>query len=236
MNIAVSHKLVSILAVMTSAFLIMNTSAPTAGATVISSSNCVPPIGSQYSASQVAGFHQGWPVGAGTITFSNSIHNQFSGCTTPNAATPGALTIDTFSSTLSGTLIDLGGVSHSITVPDTMVTVQLIFTGMQGQTQLFDTTITQFDVSGGNLPAGVMLRQSLSKPTLGKTTITPIGNQFQISSFFDVFTDLSIDGGTTWIPSTIGGHVEVVPEPLTTWMIGVGAGTLIALARRRRNQ
>ena len=27
------------------------------------------------------------------------------------------------------------------------------------------------------------------------------GNQFQVASFFDVFTELSLDGGNTWTPS-----------------------------------
>ena len=63
----------------------------------------------------------------------------------------------------------------------------------------------------GGLPSGALIRESPTLPSTGGHTIvdTP---PFQITSFFDVFTELSIDGGATWIPAT--GPVHIVnPEP-----------------------
>jgi hypothetical protein len=61
-----------------------------------------------------------------------------------------------------------------------------------------------------------MIRESPTLPSLGQTRITNIGGgMYHIDSFFDVFTELSLDGGATWIPNTGGPtHVDLfVPEP-----------------------
>ncbi len=80
----------------------------------------------------------------------------------------------------------------------------------------FDTEMLQLDLSGGSLPAGVQLRESPTQPSLGQTTITGLGGgNFHIDSFFDIFTELSIDGGATWTPSTGPGHTTVTPQTVT---------------------
>ncbi len=58
------------------------------------------------------------------------------------------------------------------------------------------------------------VRESLTLPSTGVTTITDIGGgMYHIDSFFDVFTELSIDGGQTWIPQSDGpSRVNLVPE------------------------
>ena len=57
------------------------------------------------------------------------------------------------------------------------------------------------------------------------------GGQFQIASFFDVFTELSIDGGLNWINSDGSTRMTLVPEPATLLLL---AGGLIGLAVSRR--
>ncbi|HEY6194715.1 MAG TPA: hypothetical protein VI504_06690 [Candidatus Eisenbacteria bacterium] len=67
----------------------------------------------------------------------------------------------------------------------------------------FDTEMVQLDISGGTLPAGMMLRESPTIASTGKTTDTSLGGgQFKIDSFFDVFVELSTDGGQTWMPAS----------------------------------
>ena len=78
---------------------------------------------------------------------------------------------------------------------------------------------------GGN---PVMIRESPTLASTGQTTITDVGGgNFRIHSFFDVFTELSLDNGNTWIPQANGPtHVELGPVPEPTTMI---AGALMLI-------
>lgn len=66
----------------------------------------------------------------------------------------------------------------------------------------YDTEMLQLDISNG-LPAGMQIRESPTLKSMGTTTITPApGGGFAIDSFFDVFTELSLDNGLSWQVST----------------------------------
>jgi hypothetical protein len=62
----------------------------------------------------------------------------------------------------------------------------------------FDTEMLALDISGGGLPAGTLIRESPTLPSRGKTSLRSFGGKSHISSFFDVFTELSLDGGQSW--------------------------------------
>jgi hypothetical protein len=67
----------------------------------------------------------------------------------------------------------------------------------------YDTELLQLDISGGGLPQDMRLRESPTRQSTGKTAISPApGGGFIIDSFFDVFTELSLDGGQSWTPSS----------------------------------
>lgn len=98
----------------------------------------------------------------------------------------------------------------------------------------FNTQMTQLDMSLGN---GLFVRIDPQTPSTGQTTIEDIGaGEYKITSFFDIFTDISLDGGNTWTPST-GPAVmtlESTPEPSTLALVGTGIAGLLAFRRRNK--
>ena len=58
-----------------------------------------------------------------------------------------------------------------------------------------------------------MLRESPTRQSLGKHTIRPATGGFRISSFFDVFLELSTDQGVSWIPADRAIRVEASAPP-----------------------
>ena len=80
-------------------------------------------------------------------------------------------------------------------------TAELQFTGSSDPAHLFPSGSTSYnvemlsmDLAGGT---GGMVREDLADQSSGQVTVTDIGGgSYRIDSFFDVFTDLSIDGGS----------------------------------------
>jgi hypothetical protein len=104
-----------------------------------------------------------------------------------------------------------------------------------GAVDTYPDIMAALNLSG--LPNGDMLRISPTLPSTGQTTVTDLGGgQFQVSSFFDVFTEISLDGGNTWTPNDGGStrlNLEPLPEPGTVALATLG-GLGVCLLRRRR--
>jgi hypothetical protein len=98
---------------------------------------------------------------------------------------------------------------------------------------VIDTEMLAMNLVGGppilppSLPTiPLLLRESPTRASLGKTTITPMGGGYHLLSFFDIFTELSIDGGATWAPVRQQGsgdeaplrvNLAAVPVPAAAW-------------------
>jgi len=88
-------------------------------------------------------------------------------------------------------------------------------------------------------PREVMLRESPSKASVGHTAIREsptLPGHFLIDSFFDIFTELSVDGGQSWIPASSAMHLESVPEPSTFVLGALGILGLGFVAWRKKNR
>ncbi len=106
-----------------------------------------------------------------------------------------------------------------------------------GEPVWFDTEMLSMNLAGGNLPPGVMIRESPSRPSMGRTTITDLGGgMYRTASFFDVFTELT-NGDPLWVPSDGSMHLEGdLPEPSTLTLAGLGLVACAAMAIRRRRK
>jgi hypothetical protein len=146
-----------------------------------------------------------------------------------------------FSSGLDGMVSINGGPDMPIVMNGDVRTVAY-GKGPGDTTGTFDTEMLQMNLIGG----GVMIRESPSRPSLGKTSITDIGppggggppdDGYHIDSFFDVFTELSLDGGQTWIPKSgpraTRVHLGGVPEPTSFVLLALGVFSVCGIARRR---
>jgi len=80
--------------------------------------------------------------------------------------------------------------------------------------RFFDTEMLSMDISGGGLPGGIMIRESPSKASLGKLNDERLsGYGYTFSSFFDIFTELSMDGGQNWHHASRSIPVFLVRNP-----------------------
>ena len=108
----------------------------------------------------------------------------------------------TGSSVLNGNLVITGNSSwgqFAVTAP---AAINVTYDHMEGDTKFYDTELMGLTISGGGLAPNIMLRESPTLASTGQTKVTDIGGgQFAIDSFFDVFTEVSVDGGANWTPS-----------------------------------
>jgi PKD repeat protein len=123
---------------------------------------------------------------------------------------PGASAVHSCGSLMDFMLSTDGGATFTPTTTPAALTFRITSLVDSGTTRYFDTEMLALDITGGGLPAGVMIRESPTRASLGRTSLRSlVTEQSMIDSFFDVFTELSTDGGQTWSPA-VSGHITLV--------------------------
>jgi hypothetical protein len=110
---------------------------------------------------------------------------------------------------------------------------------------LFDTELLALDLGGTSpIRGSFMLRES---PTQNSTGVTRVEGgcysvcpavvlPMRISSFFDVFTEISTNGGVSWTPARDNEvmHVVQLPEPASSCLVACALFACLAAFGRRR--
>lgn len=193
-----------------------------ARADIVLSNNLLPPQGWYDSTDNVS-------FSAAAVVMDNLVMSAFSNQSPP----PSLGNFITVNGTCSVTLdLSSGGGSF---LPYTAVgsyTMRFLHDIDIGPAAHFNTEMLQLNLSGGTLPAGAMIRESPTQASTGATTVTPLGGgQYHFDSFFDIFVELSVDGGQTWAPGSGIAHSTVMPAPGALTLLGLG---LLGIRRRRR--
>jgi hypothetical protein len=141
----------------------------------------------------------------------------------------GADELDIFDASFSFDVLPGGPIAPG---PYTLTgTIDILTPGfLAGPGPYFNTEILAMQLVG----PGIMLRESPTLQSLGESPISSItlpAGTYTIPSFFDVFTEISIDGGNSWIPSESSAHLSL-PEP-GTWLLAGSALVGLILKRRR---
>ncbi len=192
--------------------------------------------------------YQSTGAGAGCFTLASA-------CVTPGpfiqtSATPPVFSagnqLNTASATYGADLTPIGGTTiiGSVSLTGTLDEEVLNRTS-DSQTGTFTVDITSIDLTGilslpGNPLDGFGLKLALnpSDTSSGTTTIAADGAMFQITSFFDVFVDVTLENraGTPVASTSLPGiRLLAVPEPSTWAMMLAGfAGLGFAACRRAR--
>ena len=108
-----------------------------------------------------------------------------------------------------------GGLTFQSVSASANMSLSITHTADAGGIEYYDTELLSLDFTGGNgLPAGVRFRESPTRRSLGQTTIRQIGTRYAISSFIDIWTDLSLDNGQTWAPADHAARVAAIAPPV----------------------
>lgn len=156
----------------------------------------------------------------GTVDLLNIRHTNFSNVM---RATSGSNEMETFDSSLFG-MVSVDGspdIAFELNGPVTVTDF-----GKAGKvTGTFNTQMDSMDMTGTVDGHSVVIMLDPARPTTGQTTITQVSpSLYHINSFFDVFTELSIDHGA-FFPQIGGPSVVTLtctPEPRSVGLLALG--------------
>ena len=162
-----------------------------AGASCASATMCIPPgSGCAYTSTCEVMYPPGFVIRNLTLQDFTSCVNVLPGQTT-SAALECRMGVD----------LSMDGGSTWLSCQAIPTTCRMTFswagTGGHGE-DLYQGTIDDLSASGGGLPAYVGFRESPIQNSTGTSSVLAATGGYTIDSFFDVFTELTLDGGMTW--------------------------------------
>jgi hypothetical protein len=80
-------------------------------------------------------------------------------------------------------------------------------------TRTFDTELISFELQGTGAIDHVLVRESATATSSGTTTITEVsGGRSRVETVYDVWLDISVDGGATWTRADNAVRMRLEPS------------------------
>lgn len=172
------------------------------------SSDAFPPTDTGYGSTSEVSF-------PGDVMIRNVKVGTFSS-STPLPSDAGGAVIQSFTSQVSLELSTDGGATwQSVTAAPSGMARAALETNNDG-IRTFDTEMLQLDFSASGLPDGLRIRESPTLPSRGRISATETGERYQIDSFFDIFLEVSTDGGQNWQPGSTAAELDLSSPPTVT--------------------
>jgi hypothetical protein len=187
------------------------------------------------------------------IQLNRSVHTDFSSISREYVDLNGNGIFDekeTFHSRLLASVTLFNQDGSELLIPDITLTgsVMTVVFDKDSDTGLFDTEMRSLDLNGFvNIPdmgfKEIHIRENPEESSNGQILIENINSDFKMTSYFDIFTQLSLDG-ENWVDSTDPNSGEIVPvrvdlkpipEPSTVFGLGLTVG-LGALGKNRHSR
>jgi hypothetical protein len=161
--------------------------------------------------------------------------------TTPGHALPptgGGEMVSSFFDIFTEVSIDGGGSYFPVSTSGVVGNVFVQDVPPGGYAAKLQEEMVSLDIMGGTLPSGVMIRESPTLASMGGTMIQDLGGGgggggYKVDSFFDIFTEITLDGGQTWAPASGPLHMMGTPEPATLTLLLLAGLCAMGYAWRR---
>ena len=137
-----------------------------------------------------------------SVTLFCGTHGVFSSSVEPPNEVGGSV-LSTYLATFVGELVlqpSVAGsvVTHALTVQARMAE-RITLSETRGSAQTFSTELVTFELRGSGMPDNIVVRESSDLVSAGVTTITAVsGGMNRVESYYDVWLEISLDGGRTW--------------------------------------
>jgi hypothetical protein len=201
-----------------------------ASASIIQSTPDLPPEGA-YTADTVCFPH----LGPGVCIVGASMHG-FTG-TTSTFDNQGQ-SIDSSTSLTADVYTDVNNMPGTLVGPVLLQgPIGILYAGRMNDMELgtFTSSMTELDLSGtfhGMTTHTIEIILNPMMTSSGPTTVAAFGNEFQITSFFDVFAEISLDHGQ-FMPAPSSRRFTLTPEPGSISLLALGIVGVAGELRRR---
>ena len=145
-----------------------------------------------------------WPSGLSLRYLGNRDFSQFDSLPTLGSGWK----IFNFNSTMAYQISYDGGLIWNNGIAQAFNSIRLNHVADTGTSRYFDAEVLALNIAGGMLPAAVIFRESPGLSSSGKIKVTDVINGYLIESFFDIWLELSVDGGLSWTPALSPIRIE----------------------------